>query len=145
MKRRKFIQACTFAGLGIPLAGVALTSCESLYYASFKRDVNKLIIPKSEFQFQKKEKTRNRSFVLLENSQDFPICVYKVDDDRFVASLMKCTHQGCELNVAGGTYNCPCHGSEFSMTGIVLEGPADENLKTFETQTNNENVYVALS
>jgi len=36
-----------------------------------------------------------------------------------------CTHQGCQLaTVAGGTINCGCHGSQFSIKdGSNLTGP----------------------
>jgi Rieske Fe-S protein len=41
-----------------------------------------------------------------------------------------CTHQGCPLaNVDGGTINCSCHGSKFSIEdGSVKTGPATEAL-----------------
>jgi len=37
-----------------------------------------------------------------------------------------CTHVGCILNqVTGGTINCPCHGSRYTITnGAVVAGPA---------------------
>ena len=44
----------------------------------------------------------------------------------FHAFTAVCTHQGCIVGtVAGGTINCPCHGSRFSVTnGSVVNGPA---------------------
>ena len=78
------------------------------------------------------------------NDTGFPICLYKTSKDIYTASLLKCTHRGCELNVGGGIYTCPCHGSEFSTLGEVLEGPADRNLKTYKTVSDNENIYIYL-
>jgi cytochrome b6-f complex iron-sulfur subunit len=68
-----------------------------------------------------------------------------MEEDNYVALLLKCTHRGCELNAGGGIYSCPCHGSEFSSTGKVLEGPADKDLETFITNTDDENIYIHLS
>jgi nitrite reductase/ring-hydroxylating ferredoxin subunit len=44
----------------------------------------------------------------------------------FHAFTAVCTHQGCIVGtVAGGTINCPCHGSKFSVVnGSVVNGPA---------------------
>jgi nitrite reductase/ring-hydroxylating ferredoxin subunit len=37
-----------------------------------------------------------------------------------------CTHMGCTVTtISGGTINCPCHGSKYSITdGSVQAGPA---------------------
>lgn len=143
MERRKFIKSCCYVGVGLPLLGVALQSCEAAHYATVKSDAEKLTVLKSEFLIEGKS---NRSFVLLSlKGSGFPICLYKTSEDSYVASLLKCTHRGCELNVGGGIYSCPCHGSEFSTSGKVLEGPADQDLKTFKTTTDNDNIYIYVS
>jgi Rieske Fe-S protein len=40
-----------------------------------------------------------------------------------------CTHAGCTVSeVAGGTINCPCHGSRYNLDGSVATGPATRPL-----------------
>lgn len=146
MNRKKFIKSCCYSAIGIPIVGSILHSCGSIYYAKISVNKERLILAKSEFIKIKKNKKVYRSFVLIKpNNSDFPICLYKTDNNVYVASLLKCTHRECELNVGGGIYTCPCHGSEFSVTGKVLEGPADKDLKTFKTESDNENIYIYLS
>ena len=131
--------------IGAPTATSILQSCSTLYYANYSNDSNRWIVQKSEFLIEDKEKSKNRDFVLIkpENS-DFPICIYKIHNNQYIASLLRCTHRGCELNVGGGIYSCPCHGSEFSVEGNVLEGPANQELKIYRTESDHEKIYVFL-
>jgi len=54
------------------------------------------------------------------------IGVYRDEDGVIYAMDTTCTHMGCELhwNPDDKSWDCPCHGSRFSYTGRVLEGPA---------------------
>ncbi|MFI7670862.1 Rieske 2Fe-2S domain-containing protein [Nocardia sp. NPDC049526] len=50
-----------------------------------------------------------------------------------------CTHQGCALDeIAGGTINCPCHGSKFNLDGSVATGPANEPLSRREVSVQGD-------
>jgi len=145
MDRKDFIKICCFATVGVSSTAV-LSSCGALYYAKSERRGSRLIVSRSEFVEVRGKKRLDRSFVLLavDGVRD-PICVYQLEENRYQASLLKCTHRGCTLNVGGGIYSCPCHGSEFSVSGEVLNGPADRSLKVFQTEVDDENIYVTLS
>jgi len=41
-----------------------------------------------------------------------------------------CRHKGCPINwvAADKKFECPCHGSQYSMTGKVVQGPATADL-----------------
>jgi glycine/D-amino acid oxidase-like deaminating enzyme/nitrite reductase/ring-hydroxylating ferredoxin subunit len=62
------------------------------------------------------------------------IAAYR-DDEGVVHTLSAvCTHLGClvSFNPAERSWDCPCHGSRFTATGEVLEGPAVDDLASHE-------------
>lgn len=146
MERRKFIHTCCYTAIGLPLMANVLQSCGSIYYASTHFEDSKMVLAKSEFWKDGKNSKSERTFVLLKTAiNDFPIGVYKTGEDQYVASLLKCTHKSCELNVGGGIYSCPCHGSEFTIEGKLMTGPADRDLKTYKIETDNEYIYILIA
>ena len=79
--------------------------------------------------------------VVLARTADIPVGGGKILTDKkivitepqsgtFKAFTAVCTHQGCIVDsVSGGTINCPCHGSKFSIVnGSVVNGPAPSPL-----------------
>lgn len=61
---------------------------------------------------------------------DQKVVVTQPEAGEFKAFSAICTHQGCTVReVAGGTINCPCHQSRFSVAdGAVQGGPATQPL-----------------
>ena len=58
------------------------------------------------------------------------IAAYRDPDGRLHTVSAVCTHEGClvRFNRAQISWDCPCHGSRFSVDGEVLSGPAVEDL-----------------
>jgi Rieske Fe-S protein len=61
----------------------------------------------------------------------------------FKAFSTVCTHKGCDVSeVAGGTINCPCHGSKFNLDGSVANGPAAEPLKAKNISVEGDSIVL---
>jgi Rieske Fe-S protein len=56
-----------------------------------------------------------------------------------------CTHQSCQVSkVEGGTIQCPCHGSMYSIVdGSVQSGPAPRSLPAVKLSVEGDQITVA--
>jgi Rieske Fe-S protein len=62
----------------------------------------------------------------------------------FKAFSAVCTHMGCTVNqIANGRIDCPCHGSEYSITdGAVLAGPAPKPLPAKTIKVTGDSTFL---
>lgn len=146
MERTEFIKSCMGLCLGGLLLDLELTGCVSAnHFAKSINNNNVLSIPKTEFIIENNRRKKYRKYVLVKAEQfGFPIGLYKHAEDNYAALLMQCTHQGCELQANNQILICPCHGSEFNSFGVVQNPPAERNLKSFKTSTNDETIFIEL-
>jgi nitrite reductase/ring-hydroxylating ferredoxin subunit len=142
MERKNFLKTCGFACLSGSVLISALEGCGSSKMIAGTIDNSNLKVPLSSFR---QDKSSFRKYILVNNPDlKYPVCVYRFSDTEYTALLMRCTHQGAELQVFGDRLECPAHGSQFSDTGKVQNGPADTNLRTFPVTVNNDQLFISL-
>lgn len=83
--------------------------------------------------FQKAEKklkdlSVGEGAIVSINDKNF--AAYKKSETEFIILSSICTHAKCQLtwNSDETVWDCPCHGSQFSVEGEVLSGPAKKPL-----------------
>lgn len=95
-------------------------------------------------------KKRNRRLA-IGNPEQFdqsitPLALERIaiikDAAGFAAVSMVCTHMPCALQFRTKRFECPCHGSVFSLNGAVLNGPAKDALSFFKITQNEEGALV---
>jgi Rieske Fe-S protein len=77
-----------------------------------------------------------------------PLAVTRVSQAEAVTVSRVCTHESCTValpGAAGGTLDCPCHGSRFRTNGTVINGPATRALSQFPTRIVGNEVVVSTS
>lgn len=146
MDRRLFLQTTGKACLATTAVSLLLQRCSNVQYVQAVLSDKHLIVKKSDFIITKKKKSVRQNFVLVKHAQlEFPISIYEVAADEYHALYMQCTHQGCEVNAYTTQLICPCHGSEFSTSGKVLNGPAEKDLVKFKVTTDSDHIYINLA
>jgi Rieske Fe-S protein len=74
------------------------------------------------------------SAALVQSSSGL-LLVAHTGPDTFTAVTATCTHENCTITgFTGQSYVCPCHGSRFSTSGAVQNGPATRSLRSFATR-----------
>ncbi|MER5178551.1 Rieske (2Fe-2S) protein [Streptomyces sp. NPDC002896] len=73
---------------------------------------------------------------------DEKVVVTQPTEGKFKAFTNICTHQQCPVtSVSGGTINCPCHNSKFSIEdGSVKQAPATQPLAAMKIEVSDEEI-----
>ena len=67
--------------------------------------------------------------------------VFIVGLDKGIKALSSCCpHLGCRLsyNASMGRFECPCHGSRFTLAGQKLEGPTQKNMTGLDLRSDDK-------
>ncbi len=145
MDRRAFIKSGCMVCLIATVSGNLIPSCTPLAIINGKMNKDGLIVDASEFIFTKNKKQQFRSSIILRNETlQYPICIFRINENEYNAVWMRCSHQGTELKISGQHLYCSAHGSEFAHNGKVINGPAAKDLQTFPVTINKNELFIDL-
>ena len=132
MDRKDFIKNCGFACIGGAAITTLLQGCAGTKIISGKIGGDDLVVPLKDFETKAGNEIHYKKYIVVQNEiLQYPICLYRINENEYTALWMQCTHQGAELQVFGDKLQCPAHGSEFTNKGIVQSGPAETKLRSF--------------
>ncbi|TNE43625.1 MAG: hypothetical protein EP343_32945 [Deltaproteobacteria bacterium] len=73
------------------------------------------------------------------NYKGTDVVVVRTGQNAFSAVSNVCTHNGCKVQWAGSSLDCPCHGSSFAADGTVNNGPARNPLTKYPVEFDPSN------
>jgi cytochrome b6-f complex iron-sulfur subunit len=131
--RRRFLGAITWGSLATATLG-SLVICARFLWPSVLFELP------SRFRAGRLADIARRRIAFL---RDRALYVVQDDDGVFAQSAV-CTHLGCltRPNASEDGFFCPCHGSEFSLDGAVVKGPAPRPLPHFQVERRNESLWI---
>lgn len=143
MKRREFT-SFVGVGLGVSILPAALTACDAQTKDEAKSDTTASGDGFEEVgNVSQLEETGQ---VLNEELANGTALVIKdpTNAERLIAVNPTCPHAGCTVTWESDQqkFLCPCHDSEFSSDGKVLEGPATEPLTSYEVKLEGDSILV---
>jgi Rieske Fe-S protein len=141
MKRKAFIRSCCLACMGGTFVTAILEGCSANNMISGTIENSDLVVPVNSFH---KNDSFRKYVIAQPEILKYPICIFRLSDTEYTALLMRCTHQGTQLEIYGDRLECPAHGSEFDQHGDVIEGPAQRNLRTFPVRISDNHLYISL-
>lgn len=87
--------------------------------------------------------TTANGFLLIAEVKTF---VIHLGNNDFRAFTSVCTHEGCDVNAfATGRIRCPCHGSQYDISGQVVVGPAPLPLRRFTASRSGNTLTIVTS
>jgi cytochrome b6-f complex iron-sulfur subunit len=140
--RREFFRR-TEAVAGGLLCGalpVMLSACGAsrARYLTPLQQGDRLVVPRIELD-------RTGALLVEEPGSELPIYVHRATSGEVIAVSTRCGHRGCQVEPAATALVCPCHGSEYTFEGAILQGPTERALQRYRVSSDATNVYITLN
>jgi cytochrome b6-f complex iron-sulfur subunit len=137
MDRREFVLRCSGAGAALMLGGCVAMVTHPVPVVDGRvalslADYPDLATPTGAIKIQPAR------------SAD-PLFVLAQPGGKFIAVSPICTHRGCTVDVQGERLVCPCHGSTYDRSGVVLRGPAQRPLRSYAVSRRGDILTIDLA
>ena len=165
LSRRSFVEKIFQGAAAIPFLSLIITFLESCGNSNPSSPTNSFTpsVP-SASSFQTINTNVNNGKIILSidsssslanvggaafvNYQSGSVLVDRANSDSFNALSSTCTHQGCTVNnfdPSTKQFICPCHGSQYNLSGQVVIGPAKAPLTSFQNTFSNNQLIIDLN
>ncbi|HEY2667554.1 MAG TPA: ubiquinol-cytochrome c reductase iron-sulfur subunit [Actinomycetota bacterium] len=155
--RRQFLNRAYLAAVLVALANFALASLDYLWPRSGGGLGSKITVGDAQTLLNTLATTRDPifnsdGFFFLMTYEGRPAAASRVPAYEaantaatgFVALFRRCVHLGCSVPFCNTSkwFECPCHGSKYSINGEYRAGPAPRGLDRFRVDISNGKVVV---
>jgi thiosulfate dehydrogenase [quinone] large subunit len=139
MRRRDFVQRLPLipSGIVVGTSSLVTSGCAGAPYVSPRTAPGRLLVDASTLGI-------DTGIFVQRAGMERPIYLWLAQSGEPSAVLASCTHRGCQPEPVGERLVCPCHGSQFSLDGSVLEGPADRPLTRYAVTREGEDLVIWL-
>lgn len=138
IKRRDFLKSVGASALCGPGLAMAMPG------SGTARADDGYLLRNNTFSVNKSAFATARFILLNHPALEHPVSLLRIDEARYSALLMSCTHQRCATEWNKDHYVCPCHGARFSETGEVIRGLARASLRSFPVEVLEDRIVVKL-
>lgn len=73
---------------------------------------------------------------------DLPIFLRPAPNGEYTAVSTRCMHRGCQVEPTPDRLVCPCHGSEYTFAGAVLQGPTQHPLVHYVVTVEADTLFI---
>ena len=143
MKRREFTSFVS-VGVGMSMLPAVLTACDA--QTQNKTTADTAVSGDGFEEVGSVSQLEQTGQIFNEELANGTALVIKdpTNAEKLIAVNPTCPHAGCAVTWESDQqkFLCPCHDSEFSSTGEVLEGPATESLANYEVKVEGDSILV---
>jgi cytochrome b6-f complex iron-sulfur subunit len=142
--RREFLKLCSSGLAGIAVVGFiapVINSCSSSPTGPGSQ------VAPFNISVDVSSLTQNNQALRTLTPDGNSLLIVRESATSFITLLLICPHASCggtSMVQSSNSIICTCHGSMFTLTGQVVQGPAQTNLTAYSTAFNAANKTVTI-